>query len=110
MGGFKWGLLVGLVITWVAIVACVWRGATTVSKVVYATVLVPWVILIVFVIRGVTLPGAPTIGLGHTEKADATPVTVPEPKAKQDKSPRNKAKKKKRPALATMDDLSKLFE
>jgi len=51
-------LVLGLVVTWVAVVASVWKGATTVSKVVYATVLVPWVILIIFVIRAVTLPGA----------------------------------------------------
>lgn len=56
--GFQWGLLGALVVTWIAIVASVWRGATTVSKVVYWTVLVPWLILIVFVIRGITLPGA----------------------------------------------------
>jgi len=55
---FRWRLFIGLCLTWAAIVASVWRGATTVSKVVYATVLVPWVILIVFVVRGVTLPGA----------------------------------------------------
>jgi len=57
-GGFQWGLLISLVLTWIGIVACVWRGATTVSKVVYGTVLVPWLILIVFVVRGITLPGA----------------------------------------------------
>jgi NSS family neurotransmitter:Na+ symporter len=57
-GGFRWGLLVSLVVVWTAIVASVWKGATTVSKVVYATVIIPWLILIVFVIRGVTLPGA----------------------------------------------------
>jgi len=54
----KWPLFVGLVLTWVAVVASVWKGATTVSKVVYATVLIPWVILLVFVVRAVTLPGA----------------------------------------------------
>ena len=58
MSTIKWGLLVGLVLTWIAIIACVWKGATTVSKVVYATVIIPWIILIIFVIRGVTLPGA----------------------------------------------------
>ena len=57
-GGFKWPLLIGLVLTWVAVVASVWKGATTVSKVVYATVIIPWIILIVFLVRAVTLPGA----------------------------------------------------
>ena len=57
-GGFQWRLLIGLFLTWVAVVAAVWKGATTVSKVVYWTVLVPWFLLIVLVIRSMTLPGA----------------------------------------------------
>ena len=36
----------------------VWKGARTVSKVVNFTVVLPWLLLIVFVIRGVTLPGS----------------------------------------------------
>ena len=51
-------LVLGLVVTWIAVVASVWKGATTVSKVVYVTVIVPWLILVIFVIRAVTLPGA----------------------------------------------------
>ena len=54
---FIW-LALGLVISWVWIVFSVWKGAKTVSKVVYFTVLVPWLLLIVFVVRGITLPGA----------------------------------------------------
>lgn len=56
--GLQWPLFVGLVLTWIAVVAAVWKGATTVSKVVYATVLAPWAILLLFLIRAVTLPGA----------------------------------------------------
>jgi NSS family neurotransmitter:Na+ symporter len=56
--GMNWKLLVGLGVVWVAVVASVWKGATTVSKVVYATVLIPWAILLIFVVRAVTLPGA----------------------------------------------------
>ena len=58
MGEFKWPLFVGFLISWIAIVACVWKGTKTVSKVVYFTVLVPWGLLILFIIRGVTLPGS----------------------------------------------------
>jgi len=58
MGKFKWPLFVGFVISWIAIVACVWKGTKTVGKVVYFTVLIPWALLILFIIRGVTLPGA----------------------------------------------------
>lgn len=58
LGGVRGSILLGLLLTWVAIVGCVWRGPKTVSKVVYVTVILPWLILIAFVIRGVTLPGA----------------------------------------------------
>ena len=55
---FNGSLLIGLILTWMAIVGCIWKGPETVGKVVYATVLIPWLILIAFVIRGVTLEGA----------------------------------------------------
>ena len=54
---FFW-LVLGLIVSWIWIVFSVWKGAKTVSKVVYFTVLVPWFLLLVFVVRGVTLPGA----------------------------------------------------
>ena len=57
-GKFRWPLLIGFIITWVWIVASVWKGTKTVGKVVYFTVLIPWGILILFIIRGITLPGA----------------------------------------------------
>jgi NSS family neurotransmitter:Na+ symporter len=58
LGSFRWPIFLGMLVSWVLIVACIWKGATTVGKVVWITVLVPWLILIVFVVRGVTLPGA----------------------------------------------------
>lgn len=61
-GGIKISLLIGLVLTWISIVACIWKGPETVGKVVYATVFIPWIILIILVIRGVTLEGA-SVGL-----------------------------------------------
>ncbi|CAN2044133.1 Transporter [Candidatus Magnetomoraceae bacterium gMMP-13] len=64
LGGIKFSLLIGLVLTWLSIVACIWKGPETVGKVVYATVLIPWIILIVLVIRGITLEGA-NIGLAY---------------------------------------------
>ena len=58
LGGIRWPILLGLAASWVWIVLSIWKGAKTVSKVVYVTVLLPWAILLVFVIRGLTLPGA----------------------------------------------------
>jgi SNF family Na+-dependent transporter len=62
LGDFKWSLFIGFVITWIAIVAAVWKGTKTVGKVVYYTVLIPWGLLLLFIIKGVTLPGA-SLGL-----------------------------------------------
>ena len=58
MGTFRWPLLIGFIISWVWIVASVWKGTKTVGKVVFYTVFIPWGLLILFIIRGVTLPGA----------------------------------------------------
>ncbi|MCD4777275.1 MAG: sodium-dependent transporter [Candidatus Aegiribacteria sp.] len=60
MGDFKWPLFIGFTLAWIWIVASVWKGTKTVSKVVYFTVLIPWCLLLLFVIRGLTLPGAGT--------------------------------------------------
>ena len=64
IGTFRWPLLIGFVISWVWIIASVWKGTKTVGRVVYYTVLIPWFLLLVFIIRGVTLPGA-GVGLSY---------------------------------------------
>ncbi|UCC11891.1 MAG: sodium-dependent transporter [candidate division WOR-3 bacterium] len=58
LGGIQWVIVAGLVVTWVFVIAAIWKGPKTVGKVVYFTVIIPWIILIVLVLRGVTLPGA----------------------------------------------------
>ncbi len=63
-GTFRWPLLVGFIVSWVWIIASIWKGTKTVGRVVYYTVIIPWVLLLVFIIRGVTLPGA-GVGLAY---------------------------------------------
>ena len=58
LGGIRTPILISLLISWILIVGSIWKGAKTVSKVVYFTVILPWLLLLVFVVRGVTLPGA----------------------------------------------------
>ncbi len=58
LGGIRVPILVSLAAAWVLILASIWKGTRSVSKVVYITVFLPWLILIVFVIRSVMLPGA----------------------------------------------------
>jgi len=56
--GVMWPLLIILAVCWVWVLLMIWKGAETVSKVVWVTVLMPWLILLIFLVRGVTLPGA----------------------------------------------------
>ncbi|MCK4577037.1 sodium-dependent transporter [candidate division WOR-3 bacterium] len=51
-------IVLALFFCWICIVLATWKGIKTVGKVVYVTVTLPWVLLIIFVIRGLTLPGA----------------------------------------------------
>jgi len=51
-------IVLALFICWTLIVLCTWKGVKTVGKVVYVTVTLPWLMLIIFVVRGLTLPGA----------------------------------------------------
>ena len=51
-------IVLALFFCWICIVLATWNGIKTVGKVVYVTVTLPWVLLIIFVIRGLTLPGA----------------------------------------------------
>lgn len=51
-------IVLALFICWTLIVLCTWKGVKTVGKVVYVTVTLPWLLLIIFVVRGLTLPGA----------------------------------------------------
>lgn len=58
IGNIKWLIVAGLAVSWIWMVLSIWKGARTVGRVVYVTVILPWLLLIVFVIRGLTLPGA----------------------------------------------------
>lgn len=62
-------ILLTLFISWVAIILSIWKGVKSVGKVVYVTVLLPWLLLLLFLIRGITLPGAFT-GLNYFLKPD----------------------------------------
>ena len=57
-GSIQTHLVIGLLIMWIWVVLSIWKGAKTVSKVVYFTVTIPWIILITLVIGGLTLPNA----------------------------------------------------
>lgn len=62
--GIKWKMLLCLLFAWGVIYACIWKGIKSSGKVVYITATFPYIVLIIFFGRGVTLRGA-SDGLLH---------------------------------------------
>merc|ERR1711953_639546 len=58
MGGFSWELLGALCVAWTLVYFAIWKSVKVTGKVVYFTATFPFVLLIVFTIRGLTLDGA----------------------------------------------------
>jgi len=58
LGALQWPLVLGLAFTWVVLFFIMFKGAKVIGKVSVWLVCIPWVLLVVLLIRGVTLPGA----------------------------------------------------
>jgi len=58
LGGLQWPLVAGLAVTWVALFFIMFKGARVIGKVAVWTVSIPWALLLILLIRGLTLPGA----------------------------------------------------
>ncbi|KAG0412083.1 hypothetical protein HPB47_010780 [Ixodes persulcatus] len=58
LGTLQGGLVIGLLISWIAVFLSVFKGVRSSGKVSYFTALTPFFILGVIMVRGVTLPGA----------------------------------------------------
>ncbi|XP_052011247.1 sodium-dependent proline transporter [Apodemus sylvaticus] len=57
-GEIRWNLCLCLLLAWVIVFLCILKGVKSSGKVVYFTATFPYLILVMLLIRGVTLPGA----------------------------------------------------
>ena len=58
LGALQMPIVWSLIAIWVLLYLCIFRGVKAVSKVVLLTVPLPWIMLFILTIRGLTLPGA----------------------------------------------------
>ena len=58
LGALRMPIVWSLIAVWALMYLCIFRGVKAVSKVVLLTVPLPWIMLLILTVRGLTLPGA----------------------------------------------------
>ncbi|XP_034447726.1 sodium- and chloride-dependent creatine transporter 1 isoform X1 [Hippoglossus hippoglossus] len=57
-GDISYEMVLCLIATWIIVYFCMWKGVKSTGKVVYFTALFPYLVLVVLLAHGITLPGA----------------------------------------------------
>ncbi len=58
LGAIRGNIVLPLLVTWVAMYLCIFKGVRLVGKIVWLTVPLPWLMLLILTIRGLTLEGS----------------------------------------------------
>ncbi len=58
LGAIRFNILWPLIITWAAMYFCIFKGVKLVGKIVWLTVPLPWLMLLILAVRGLTLEGS----------------------------------------------------
>ncbi|XP_053492568.1 sodium- and chloride-dependent GABA transporter 2-like isoform X1 [Ictalurus furcatus] len=77
LGNVRWELALCLLLAWIICYFCVWKGVKSTGKVVYFTATFPYVMLVVLLVRGLSLPGA-SDGIRFYLYPDPTRLTDPQ--------------------------------
>ena len=77
LGSFQWKILAPLLITWALMYLSIFKGVNLVGKIVWLTVPLPWLMLLILAIRGLTLPGS-TEGLVYYLHPEWSELANPE--------------------------------
>lgn len=64
LGKIRWNIFWPLLITWIVMYLCIFRGVKLVGRIVWLTVPLPWLMLLILTVRGLTLEGSIT-GLAY---------------------------------------------